>query len=161
MTLTAMREESVSCLFGRELIEVRRAREATRKALFDWGLGERSELFELIVSEFVTNALRHGGGPIRVRISCNGSHLRIEVHDDGAGRPVRRPVTVKDESGHGLEMVDGLLAEEGGLRTVREDDTGPGKTVCASLCLAGGQVKNTPPTAHGSARCARSKMPGL
>lgn len=137
MPLTAMREESVSCLFGRELTDVRRAREATRKALFDWGLGEHVELFEIIVSEYVTNALRYGEGPIRVRIACDGSQLGIEVHDDGAGRPVRRPVTAKDESGHGLELIDGLLAEEGGLRTVVEDKTGDGKTVCAALCLAG------------------------
>jgi anti-sigma regulatory factor (Ser/Thr protein kinase) len=137
MPLIAMREESVSCLFGREVTEVRRARDATRKALFDWGLGEHTDVSELIVSEFVTNALRHGEGPIRVRISCNVSHLHIEVHDDGSGRPVRRPVTVKDESGHGLELIDGLLAEEGGRRTVLEDATGAGKTVCAALSLAG------------------------
>jgi anti-sigma regulatory factor (Ser/Thr protein kinase) len=137
MPLTAMREQSVSSLLDREPAEVRRAREETRKALFGWGLGEHTELSVLIVSEFVTNALRHGEGPIRVRISYNGSHLRIEVHDDGSGRPVRRPVTVKDESGHGLELIDGLLAEEGGLRTVLADATGAGKTVCAALCLAG------------------------
>jgi anti-sigma regulatory factor (Ser/Thr protein kinase) len=137
MPLTAMREQSISCLFGREPIEVGHAREATRKALFGWGLGEHAELFELIVSEFVTNALRHGEGPIRVRISCDSSHLRIEVHDDGAGRPVRRPVTEEDEFGHGLQIIDGLLAMEGGLRTVLEDDTSSGKTVCAALSLAG------------------------
>jgi anti-sigma regulatory factor (Ser/Thr protein kinase) len=137
MPLIAMREESVSCLFGRELTEVGRAREATRKALFDWGLGEYSALSELIVSEFVTNALRHGEGRIRVRVSFDGVHLRIEVHDDGSGRPVRRPVTVGDENGHGLELIDGLLSEEGGQRTVLEDATGPGKTVCAAIRLAG------------------------
>jgi anti-sigma regulatory factor (Ser/Thr protein kinase) len=136
MPLIAMREESVSCLFGRELTEVRRARETTRKALFDWGLGDHSDLSELIVSEFVTNALRHGEGPIRVRVSCDGSQLSIEVHDDGSGRPVRRPVTVKDENGHGLELIDGLLSEEGGQRTVLEDAAGPGKTVCAAIRLA-------------------------
>jgi anti-sigma regulatory factor (Ser/Thr protein kinase) len=126
----------VSCLFGRELTEVRRAREATRKALFDWGLGEYSDLSELIVSEFVTNALRHGEGPIGMRVSFDGTRLRIEVHDDGSGRPVRRPVTVGDESGHGLELIDGLLSEEGGQRTVLEDHAGPGKTVCAAIRLA-------------------------
>lgn len=137
MPLIAMREQSITCLFGRDVTEVGRAREATRKALFDWGLGEHTELSELIVSEFVTNALRHGEGQIGVRISCNDSHLRIEVHDNGPGRPIRRPVTVKDESGHGLELIDGLLAEEGERRTVLEDVTGAGKTVCAALCLAG------------------------
>ena len=137
MRLTATREQSVSCRLERELIEVSRAREVTRKTLSDWGLGEQAEVSLLIVSEFVTNGLRHGAGPIEVRISCNGSELRIEVHDDGSGRPVRRPVTVNDASGHGLELIDGLLAEEGGKRTVLEDADGIGKTVCAALCLAG------------------------
>ncbi len=136
MPLTAMREQSVSSLLDREPAEVRRAREETRKALFDWGLGEYTEVAELIVSEYVTNALRHGEGPIKVRISCDGGHLRIEVHDDGSGRPVRRPVTVRDESGRGLELVDGLLALQDGRRWVREDDTGAGKTVCAAIRLA-------------------------
>ena len=136
MPLTAMREQSVSSLLDREAAEVRRAREETRKALFGWGLGEHAEVAELIVSEYVTNALRHGEGPIKMCISCDGSHLRIEVHDNGSGRPVRHPVTAKDESGRGLELVDGLLALQGGRRTVREDDTGAGKTVCAAIRVA-------------------------
>ncbi len=137
MPLTAMREESVSCLFGRKPTEVRRAREATRKALFDWGLGEHSEFFELIVSELVTNALNHGEGPITVCVSCDSTSLRIEVHDDGSGRPIRRPVTAKSESGRGLELVDGLLALQGGRRTLHEDAAGAGKTVGAVIHLAG------------------------
>jgi anti-sigma regulatory factor (Ser/Thr protein kinase) len=137
MPLTAMREESVSCRFGRELTEVRRAREATRKALFDWGLGEHSDLFETIVSELVTNALRHGAGPIQLGISCDLTSLRVEVHDDGSGRPVRRPVTAGSESGRGLEVVDELLALQGGRRTLHEDAAGAGKTVGAVICLAG------------------------
>lgn len=137
MPLTAMREESMSCRFGRELTEVRRAREATRKALFDWGLGEHSDVSELIVSEFVTNALRHGEGPITVCVSCDSTNLRIEVHDDGPGRPVRRPVTARSESGRGLELVDGLLAPQGGRRTLHEDAAGAGKTVGAVIRLAG------------------------
>lgn len=137
MTLTAMREQSVSSLLDREPTEVRRAREETRKALFGWGLGEYTEVAELIVSEYVTNALAHGEGPIKVRISCYGGHLRIEVHDDGPGRPVRRPVTARSESGRGLEVVDGILAPQGGWRTLRDDDTGAGKTVGAVIRLAG------------------------
>ena len=136
MPLTAMREESVSCHFGRELTEVGRAREETRKALFNWGLGEHVDIAEIVVSELVTNAIRHGRGLVRMRISRDTSYLHVEVHDDGSGRPVRRPVTVKDESGHGLELVDGLLMLEGGRRTVLEDDAGAGKTVCVAICLA-------------------------
>jgi anti-sigma regulatory factor (Ser/Thr protein kinase) len=137
MPLTAISEQSVSSLLDREPAEVRRAREETRKALFGWGLGEYTDVAELIVSEYVTNALAHGEGPIKVRISCDGAHLHIEVHDDGPGRPVRRPVTARSESGRGLEVVDGLLGPQGGWRTLREDATGAGKTVGAVIRLAG------------------------
>jgi anti-sigma regulatory factor (Ser/Thr protein kinase) len=132
-----MREQSVSSLLDREPAEVRRAREETRKALFGWGLSEYTDVAELIVSEYVTNALTHGEGPIKVRISCDGARLSIEVHDDGPGRPVRRPVTARSESGRGLEVVDGLLGPQGGWRTLDEDATGAGKTVGAVIRLAG------------------------
>lgn len=137
MPLTAMREQSVSSLLDRKPTEVRRAREETRKALFGWGLSEYTEVAELIVSEYVTNALAHGEGPIKVCISCDGEYLRLEVHDDGAGRPVRRQATATAVSGRGLEVVDGLLAPQGGWRTVREDEAGAGKTVGAVIRLAG------------------------
>jgi anti-sigma regulatory factor (Ser/Thr protein kinase) len=132
-----MREQSVSCLLDREPAEVRRAREETRKALFGWGLSEHAEVAELIVSEYVTNALTHGEGPIEVRICCDGVYLRIEVHDDGPGRPVRRQATATAVSGRGLELVDGLLALQGGRRTLRHDDADAGKTVGAVIRLAG------------------------
>ena len=137
MPLTAMRDQSVSCVLDRELTEVRHAREETRKALFGWGLGEYTDVAELIVSEYVTNALAHGEGPIRVRVSCGGVYLRLEVHDDGAGRPVRRQASATAVSGRGLEVVDGLLTPLGGWRTLCDDDAGAGKTVGAVIGLAG------------------------
>jgi two-component sensor histidine kinase len=139
MPVTAMREQSVSCCLDREATEARRAREETRKALSDWGLGEHVEVAVLIVSELVTNVIRHGEGQVKMRISRVGGYLHIEVHDDGSGRPVRRPVTAKDESGRGLELVDGLLMLQGGSRTMLEDDTGAGKTVSVAMRLAGGR----------------------
>ncbi len=136
MPLTAMREQSVSSLLDREPTEVRRARDETRKALFGWGLSEYTEVAELIVSEYVTNAIAHGAGPIKVCISCGGEYLRLDVHDDGAGRPVRRQATATAVAGRGLEVVDGLLARLGGQRTLRDDDAGAGKTVGAMIRVA-------------------------
>ena len=136
MPLTAVPEYSASWLLGRELTEARHAREQARKALFEWGLGEHADISELIVSELVANAIRHGQGPIGVRISHDGTHLRVEVHDDGAGRPVRRPVTADAETGRGLELVDGLLGLDG-IRGVTDDDAGDGKTVYVAIRLAG------------------------
>jgi anti-sigma regulatory factor (Ser/Thr protein kinase) len=136
MPLTAISEQSVSSLLERKPAEVRRAREETRKALFGWGLSEYAEVAELIVSEYVTNALVHGDGPVKVRVSCDGEYLRIAVHDDGPGRPVRRPVSARSECGRGLEVVDGMLTPQGGWRTLDEDATGGGKTIGAVIRLA-------------------------
>jgi anti-sigma regulatory factor (Ser/Thr protein kinase) len=132
------REELVSCDLRRELAEVRRAREEARKALAGWGLTDMADDVELIVGELAANALRHGEGPVRLRIFTDGSHLNVEVHDDGAGRPVRRPVTADDESGRGLELIDGLLKLTGGKRTVTSDAAGNGKTVHVAISLAVG-----------------------
>jgi two-component sensor histidine kinase len=138
MPLTAEPERSASWLLGRDLTEARNAREQARKALFAWELGEHAEVTELIISELVANAIRHGEGPIGVRICHDGVSLRVEVHDDGAGRPIRRPVTADEESGRGLELIDGLVKLAGGERGVTGDAGGDGKTVHVTIGLAAG-----------------------
>ncbi len=89
----------------------------------------------LISSELVTNALRHGAGMISIRLYRARRDLRIEVHDHGAGRPVRRHAGTADESGRGLAVIDGLIAMYHGQRGCTDDDTGPGKTVYVVLQL--------------------------
>jgi anti-sigma regulatory factor (Ser/Thr protein kinase) len=135
MPLTAVPEYSASWLLGRDLTEARHAREQARKALFQWELSEHADITELIVSELVANAIRHGQGPIGVRISHDGTNLRVEVHDDGAGRPIRRSVAADAETGRGLELVDGLLGLDG-IRGVSDDGAGDGKTVYVAIRLA-------------------------
>lgn len=139
MPLTAMRERSVSCCLGREPTEVRHAREETQKALFGWGLEDHADLVEIIVSELVTNAILHGEGPVKARISHASGYLHVQVHDDGPGRPVRRQAAGEDESGRGLAVIDGLIELCGGSLSVADDRAGAGKTVCVAICLAGGQ----------------------
>jgi anti-sigma regulatory factor (Ser/Thr protein kinase) len=134
--LTAGPEHSASWLLGRELTEARNAREQARKALFQWELSEHADDTELIVSELVANAILHGKGQIGVRISYDGIQLRVEVHDEGAGRPVQHPATAEAESGRGLKLVDGLLGPDG-TRGVTDDREGDGKTVYVTIPLAG------------------------
>jgi anti-sigma regulatory factor (Ser/Thr protein kinase) len=134
--LTAVPEYSASWLLGRDLTEARHAREQARKALAAWELSEHADVTELILSELVANAIRHGQGQIGVRISHDGTNLRVEVHDDGADRPIRRPAATDNESGRGLELVDGLLGVDG-VRGVTADEAGDGKTVYAVIRLAG------------------------
>ena len=71
---------------------------------------ERMRDVRLLVSELVTNAVRHAGGEaVRLVVALTGSLLRIEVHDPGRGFELRPP---PDEplraSGWGLVLVDEL-----------------------------------------------------
>ena len=104
-----------------------------REALAEWGLDFFIDHTVLISSELVTNALRHGAGTITIRLYRARRHLRIEVHDHGTGRPVRRRAATGDESGRGLAVIDGLIAMYHGKRGCIDDDTGPGKTVYVVL----------------------------
>jgi signal transduction histidine kinase len=141
MPLTVADEPSVACRLGRKPEYVGRAREQTRKALSGWGLGEHSDLAELVVSELVTNALCHGDGLIEMRLSYADGDLRVEVHDDGAGRPVRQDVATDDEHGRGLKLLDGLIELHGGERGVVDDHAAPGKTVYVELSLPVGPAE--------------------
>ena len=73
----------------------------------------------LMVSELVTNAIRHAGlGPddrISLRVSVVGGSLRTEVRDAGPGfTPGRRPITIYQQSGWGLYLV-AQLADRWGV----------------------------------------------
>jgi anti-sigma regulatory factor (Ser/Thr protein kinase) len=136
MPLTATRESALICLPGRDPAHARDARRDVRMLLTVWGLGEQASLGELVVSELVTNAVCHGEAPIWLRLSADSGSLRAEVHDDGAGRPVRKHPGSGDECGRGLELLDGLIDVHGGERGVVSDPDGPGKTVYVVLSLA-------------------------
>ena len=136
MPVTGSNELAVSYRLDSDPAHVSRAREQARKALPGWGLGEHSDIAELIVSELVSNAMVHGAGQIEVRLSCAAFHdLWAEVHDDGPGRPVRHRPGTDDECGRGLELIDGLIELYGGARGVIEDSTGLGKTVYVAVSL--------------------------
>lgn len=80
---------------------------------------------QLLVSELVTNAVRHGGPPVRVRVSCDGSgpSLHVAVSDGNRLPPVRRDVSPEAEGGRGVALVD-IVSDRWG---VQHDDGG--KTV--------------------------------
>jgi signal transduction histidine kinase len=101
-----------------------------------WSNATRRSILSKVACELVTNAVRHGDGPIEMRLSFADGDLRVEVHDNGAGRPVRKHVGDDDECGRGLELLDGLIELHGGERGVIGDQVGPGKTVYVTLSLA-------------------------
>jgi anti-sigma regulatory factor (Ser/Thr protein kinase) len=89
-----------------------RARDLMRQAMQSTSVREGDRWrAELIVTELVTNAVRHGpGGPVEVAIEAGGSGVRGEVADPGPGirhdELSRRRAT--EEGGRGLFLVDAL-----------------------------------------------------
>jgi len=78
-------------------------KEATRQ-LTEWGLEDLAFTTELVVSELVTNAIRHAEGPIRLRLIRERA-LICEVSDGGATAPHLRHPRTTDEGGRGLLLV--------------------------------------------------------
>ncbi|MFE1837347.1 ATP-binding SpoIIE family protein phosphatase [Streptomyces sviceus] len=105
---------------------VARARSNASERLAAWGLEELAFLTELVVSELVTNAVRYGRPPIRLRLIRDRS-LLCEVSDAGGTTPHLRRARTFDEGGRGLFLV-AQLAERWGTRHARQ-----GKTVWAEL----------------------------
>jgi anti-sigma regulatory factor (Ser/Thr protein kinase) len=73
----------------------------------------------LLVSELVTNSIRHGnlvtGQEIELRVDIDGDALRVEVRDPGGGFELQpRVAGSQEDSGWGLYLV-GRLAERWGV----------------------------------------------
>ncbi|MEV0410546.1 SpoIIE family protein phosphatase [Streptomyces sp. NPDC050448] len=97
---------------------VSRVRNACAGRLADWGLDDMAFTTELILSELMTNAIRYGTEPIRVRLLYDRS-LICEVSDGSSTSPHLRRADATDEGGRGLFLV-AQFAERWGTRyTVR------------------------------------------
>jgi serine/threonine-protein kinase RsbW len=108
---------------------VRLARHAARVVLSAWRLAHLEESAVLIVSELVTNAVRHasGTGAVEVDLHATRAWLRIEIQDGDRSWPQLRIPGRFEESGYGFVLVDALASKWG----VRE--TAAGKAVWAEL----------------------------
>ncbi|MDX3072611.1 SpoIIE family protein phosphatase [Streptomyces sp. MI02-7b] len=101
------------------------ARAATQRQMRLWGLDEETAFTtELIVSEFVGNAVRHGAPPLRLRLILDRM-LTCEVSDGAPSSPRVKHARTIDETGRGLFIV-ASLADRWGTR-----HHGRGKTVWA------------------------------
>ncbi|MBC7274683.1 MAG: SpoIIE family protein phosphatase [Streptomyces sp.] len=97
--------------------------------LGDWGLSEASFTTELVVSELVTNAIRYGAPPIRLRLIHDETTLICEVSDTSHTAPHLRRAKTWDEGGRGLLLVAQLTQRWGSRHTTE------GKTIWAELAL--------------------------
>jgi serine/threonine-protein kinase RsbW len=96
---------------------VRLARRATRDALVFWQLEHLEEDAVLLVSELVTNAVRHAmdTGAIGLELTSSRAWLRVEVQDGDPHWRQKDSLDDCDESGYGFVLVDSL-ADRWGVR---------------------------------------------
>ncbi|MCB5183365.1 ATP-binding protein [Streptomyces antimicrobicus] len=112
---------SASCALPARYEAVRGARSFTRSTLTQWGLDDRFDDVALVVSELVTNALRHAlpdearpveEPPVRLHLMRWSTRLVCAVRDPsedrpgGAFSPERTDENCDAESGRGLFLVD-------------------------------------------------------
>ncbi|MGW5367890.1 ATP-binding protein [Streptomyces sp. NPDC004011] len=95
---------------------VRSARHLATRQLGVWRLEPLMATIELIVSELVTNAVRHSGGPIHLRLIQHDT-LTCEVSDTNTSHPHPQHPGTLDEDGRGLALV-AQLSRRWGSRSV-------------------------------------------
>ncbi|MFG2306590.1 SpoIIE family protein phosphatase [Actinacidiphila glaucinigra] len=94
---------------------VRTARHLVARRLIEWGLEQLVFTTELVISELVTNAIRYGTGPIRLRL-IHHQTLTCEVFDTGNCYPRLRHARIVDENGRGLFLI-ARMSHRWGFRT--------------------------------------------
>jgi hypothetical protein len=114
------------------------ARRLTRSTLRDWGLAGLADDAEMIIGEFVANAITHArtidtsGIPVPgLRLMRRSGEVMCAVLDPSDAAPVLRDAAGTDETGRGLRMVD-ALSDIWGWSPV----AGRGKAVWAILFFA-------------------------
>ncbi|MEU9289167.1 SpoIIE family protein phosphatase [Streptomyces sp. NPDC048275] len=122
---------------------VRDARDLAARQLTAWGLNALEDSMKLIVSELVTNAVRHSTGPIRLCLKQHGV-LTCEVSDADTCAPRPRRARTTDENGRGLFLV-AQMSRRWGSRSVSG-----GKVVWAEQDI---------PAASGPRSSSRSPQP--
>jgi two-component sensor histidine kinase len=98
-----------------------------RSALDDWDLSGHPGLVDtvsLLVTELVSNGVRHAQTQLTLTLTLNGSCLRIAVADGDPRPPVARARQELSVGGWGLALVESLSSEWG-----TDIDDNRGKTV--------------------------------
>jgi anti-sigma regulatory factor (Ser/Thr protein kinase) len=107
--------EAARCVLRSDLESPRIARDFTRTTLTEWKLCQVLEDTTIVVSELVTNALRHGlqlnsaeALPLQLVLFRHDRRLLAVVTDPGDEVPSRADTGHFAESGHGLRVVEAI-----------------------------------------------------
>lgn len=115
------------------------ARMELRKALAGWGLVVIEDAALIVLSELVTNAVRHArvspGREIETRYLRASGGVRIEVHDAADAWLEKRAFDADSEDGRGLGLI-AALADQWGV----SERVGVGKAVWAVVVPGRGEA---------------------
>lgn len=98
------------------------ARRFVERTLPEWGCGEAVDEVRLLVSELVSNAVRHAGTRVRLVLTREEGTIRGEVSDGSPKAPRPRLAEHDSEAGRGLFLLD-QMAREWGVRPERQGKT--------------------------------------
>ncbi|MFP1628093.1 ATP-binding protein [Streptomyces sp. 5K101] len=121
-------------------VSVPQARRAVRDLLVRQGVPVADEVVQgllLIVSELVTNAVRHAAllsPEVAVEVAIGAQSIRVSVEDNHPYRPKALETDSAQTGGRGLLLVREITREAGGLCDVAHTASG-GKIIWAELPL--------------------------
>ncbi|MFF4364294.1 ATP-binding protein [Streptomyces sp. NPDC001604] len=107
---------------------------------------------ELVVSELITNVLRHAPGPCVLTLQLTGTHLAISLFDTSPDTPVVKPPDNRRIGGHGLHLVHAVSDH------VVVTPCGAGKEITAHLRLAPTRDDTSGTTALPTSVSCRSRQ---
>jgi hypothetical protein len=95
-----------------ELGSARTSRDVVREACRDWCVMSYEGAAELVVTELVTNAVRHAEPPLRLMVALRGAYLHLAVRDGSERFPKPHPRT-DGFAWRGLHLVNGVTTAWG------------------------------------------------
>ncbi|MET7761834.1 ATP-binding protein [Streptomyces sp. NPDC005393] len=117
--------------FAAEPFQLVGLRRAVRAELDAWGMSALVDEAQLITTELASNVIKHvgQGTAATLVLDAGPDQLRVELHDKSHEEPQELQPTCNEEHGRGLQLLAGLSAAWGTIRTAA------GKAVWCELPL--------------------------
>ena len=111
-----------SCVLPNSAIAPALARGFVSSTLSSWAVGDAFADVPLLVSELVTNAVRHADGDVALSLRLESDRVRVAVTDASDALPVMSDLDAARTGGWGLHIVE-RLASRWGLETQTDGKT--------------------------------------
>jgi two-component sensor histidine kinase len=89
------------------------ARRLVSHALEEWGLVAAEETALLLVTELISNGVRHAQTALNLLLTYDGSHIHVGVSDEDQHPASMTPAAATSHHGWGLRLVDRLSSDWG------------------------------------------------